>query len=243
MLGQTLNDGSHGVALVGGEQAAHILEDEQGGSLGHLSDAVEDVMDQPPFVVGAAVATGERYGLTREPGGDDVHGRQVWPVDRLQVADVGDRGQVVREDFRGSRGGVGDPFEAGAEDVFNREVESAVSGAQTAETWWRVAWLLVWLCRHWGLSLDTGNVRVRGTWSPSPNVRRQEIEDGGFGEACIEGEWYASGGVLASRENTPSTGMVQSIGASQDAAQVSGPTIPSTMSPFSSWNARHTAWD
>jgi hypothetical protein len=127
------------------EEAADILDHHQSGS--ELFDGAGDV--QPQAGAGAVREPGAEAGqadvLAGEPGGEDVDGLDLGEVDGGEVAVVGDRRPVVGEDAGGvlvlvlaavlvRRLVLGVPGDGAAEHPLYGDVESAVAGAQGADT-------------------------------------------------------------------------------------------------------------
>lgn len=115
---------SHHLVEAQGEVSSDVLEYGEGGAKN--GQRVADVGPQVALILLPQAPSGLTEWLARIPAGDDVHRFNGRPVDRRDVAQVGDAGVAVGEHLAGTLVNVGYPCGAGVEHLFDGQIQAAV---------------------------------------------------------------------------------------------------------------------
>jgi hypothetical protein len=75
---QRIEDLPEGITLVGGEQTTHVFHEDP--LCACLSCHIDDISNQPPFIIYTCPSPSVGHGLTREPCRDRIH---LWWVNDL----------------------------------------------------------------------------------------------------------------------------------------------------------------
>jgi hypothetical protein len=132
----------------GNKEGVDVFHDDVSGSKN--ANTFRDVFPYPSLIPGHLPLAGTAHGRAGEPRAHNVHGVNVGPVDRGDVAQVGDVRVVVGEHFGRPLVVLGVPGDVGPEDVGDAHLEAPVAGAERTD--------------HWGLGTSCGHDTMSPRW-------------------------------------------------------------------------------